>query len=130
MPGEDLVDDALAQLMRCVREPTWVEQMLAITPGSAGAAALVGRLLGPDQVLDPSTPLARWAGLGSGATHPSWEPTLPGSLYADWLTACALAGVTPATRGREMYAQWRALVGAEPESTSPDDGDARRQGDT
>lgn len=130
MYPDDVVDDALMQLMCCVSEPAWVELMLSITPGSTAAAALLGRLLGPDQALDPATPLARWAGLGDENPRTDVPPARAGSLYADWITACALSGVAPATRGREMYAQWRALVGAEPESTPPDDGDARRQGDT
>ena len=130
MYPDDVLDEALTQLMCCVSEPAWVEQMLSIAPGSTAAAALLGRLLGPDQALNPATPLARWAGLGDDDTRVDATPVRSGSLYADWLTACALAGVAPATRGREMYAQWRALVGAEPESTSPDDGDAQRQGDT
>lgn len=130
MYPDDVLDEALMQLMCCVSEPAWVEQMLSIAPGSTAAAALLGRLLGPDQVLDPATPLARWAGLGGGDEAARAIPARAGSLYADWITACALSGVAPATRGREMYAQWRALVGAEPESTPPDDGDARRQGDT
>lgn len=130
MSTDCCVDDAMDQLMRRVSDPTWVEQFLRIEPGSVAAAAFLGRLIGPGVAIDPAAPLACWAGLGNTTTCAWIEPDTPGSLYAQWLTVCALTGATPAAVGRDMYAQWLALAGADPENTSLHDGDTRRQGDT